>query len=182
MRVISGKYRGRKLECPLGDGIRPTTDRVKENIFNIIADRVPYSRFLDLFSGSGGIGIEALSRSAEEVVFVDRSTESISALRKNLNTLKVTENVRIIERNVEEAIRMLSMNEVFDIIYMDPPYHVGLYQETMKILSEVSILSDDGIIIVERFHEDPPNEGHWGFELYRTRKYGTIVLDFYRKA
>lgn len=180
MRVIGGNYRGRKLECPEGNDIRPTTDRVKENIFNILAPRMPYSKFLDLFSGSGGIGIEAISRSANEVVFVDGSTESINALKNNLQLLKLEEGFKILHNDVFDALDGFENTKKFDIIFMDPPYNKGVYQKVLEKISELHILEADGIIAVERHVEDLYENLPKNIELVKERKYGSIVLSFFQ--
>lgn len=180
MRVIGGNYRGRKLECPEGIDIRPTTDRVKENIFNILAPKIPYSSFLDLFSGSGGIGIEAISRSANDVVFVDGNSESIKALKHNLSLLKLEEGFRIVHNDVFEALDGFENTKKFDIIFMDAPYKQGIYQKVLEKISELHVVEEDGIIVVERHVEDLWETLPKNLELVKERKYGSIVLSFFQ--
>lgn len=180
MRVISGNYRGRKLECVPGLEIRPTTDRVKENLFNIISPRLPYCRFLDLFSGSGSIGIEAISRGAEEVFFVDSDSESIKILKKNLETLKIAEHIKIFHSDAMDALNGFAGNQTFDIIYLDPPYNKGIYQSALKKIGKINILSEDGIIAVERNEHDAADSLPEELELVKEKKYGSTVLSFYQ--
>ena len=181
MRVVGGNLGGRKLECPVGNDIRPTTDRVKENLFNILNTRITNSSFLDMFSGCGGIGIEAISRGADEVVFVEVASESILALKKNLENLKVTEGYRILHSDVFDALRRLAEEDVcFDIIYMDAPYNKGIYQKVLEEISVCEILSEGGIIVVERHFEDVCVTLPDNLELVREKKYGSTVISFYQ--
>ena len=120
MRVISGSARSLRLKTIEGNGTRPTTDRIKETLFNMINDRMYDCRFLDLFSGSGAIGIEALSRGAREAVFVENNKKAVSCIKENLKFTKLIDRAQIIERNAESAVAGLSGR--FDVIFMDPPY------------------------------------------------------------
>ncbi len=181
MRVIAGTHRGRKLISPEGDDIRPTTDRVKENIFNLLNLKIPFSTFLDLFTGSGAIGIEALSRGAEKVVFVDKDQKSIGYLKQNLEKLKINSNYVIYcEDSFSIIDRFASQKEKFDIIYLDPPYKTGMYQEIIKKIAETNILSEDGIIVSEHSAEDGFSDLPKTFMLLKEKKYGNIVVSIYK--
>ena len=182
MRVVGGNLGGRKLECPVGNDIRPTTDRIKENLFNILSTRIVNSNFLDMFSGCGGIGIEAISRGADEVVFVEVASESVLTLKKNLENLKITEGYRVLHSNVFDALRRLAEEDVcFDIIFMDAPYNKGLYQKVLEEISICEILSEGGIVVVERNFEDICETLPENIELLREKKYGSTILSFYQK-
>lgn len=182
LRVIAGKYRGRKLISPDGQEIRPTTDRVKENVFNLISLKLPGSNFLDLFAGSGGIGIEAISRGSEKTVFVDKSQISIACLKENLEKLKVNEGHIIYCEDSFNIISKLEVqNEKFDIIYLDPPYKTGIYQEAIKKIAEADILSEDGIVVSEHSVEDVFSELPESFILLKEKKYGSIVVSIYKR-
>ena len=126
MRVITGTARGRKLEQLIGDDVRPTTDRVKEAVFSIIQFNIEGRRFLDLFAGSGQMGIEALSRGAKEAVFVDNRKESVEIIKRNLKSTKLDENAKVIPMDSNSYLNVNS--EKFDFVFIDPPYETGLLQ------------------------------------------------------
>jgi len=179
MRVISGNARGHKLTTPEGLDTRPTTDRIKESLFNIIAPDIYDCEFLDLFSGSGSIGIEALSRGAKKAVFVDSARKALDTIEHNLNHTKLADKAEIIRTEVLAAIKMLgSKNAKFDIIFMDPPYMSGLYKPTLMAILAADILNKDGYIIAEHPGkvELPVAEG---FKLVRTKDYKTTVMSFW---
>ena len=179
MRVISGKARGLKLVAPEGLDTRPTTDRIKETLFNIIAPDIYECEFLDLFSGSGSIGIEALSRGAKKAVFVDNGKKALEAIEYNLNHTKLLENADIIRTEVLPAIKMLgSKNAKFDIIFMDPPYMEGLYKQTLVSILEANLLNKGGYVIAEHPAkvELPLVDG---FRIFRTKDYKTTVMSFW---
>ena len=150
MRVIAGKARRLNLKTTPGLDTRPTSDKVKETLFNILDPYLPGSSFLDLYSGSGAIGIEALSRGASVCVFVDNSKAAVSCIEENLVHTKLTEGSQVINKNVLGAISQLSLKKaVFDIVYLDPPYLKSLEKETLEALSDSRIINEDTIIIVE---------------------------------
>lgn len=148
MRVISGMARGKKLKSPKNNHIRPTADRVKESLFNILGRRVYRSRFLDLFSGSGAIGIEALSRGADLVIFADKDTH---LLRENLSLCSFDKNrYLMIESDRNTWIQKIKMKQiVFDIIFLDPPYGLSCVEDFCLDLSENALLSERGLLIIE---------------------------------
>lgn len=182
MRVISGSARGRKLKAPAGLTTRPTTDRIKESLFNIIAGDLYNCRFLDLFSGSGGMGIEALSRGAEAAVFVDSSRNSISVINENISAVRFEERSEVLSCDVSYAISALGRrNEKFDIIFMDPPYNKGFVSSTLTYIVNADILSDEGYVIAEQSQEDEiPNIQ--GLEVFRVKDYKITKMTFLRKA
>lgn len=178
MRVISGTARGHNLKAPEGMDTRPTTDRIKETLFNIIARDLLDCKFLDLFSGTGAIGIEALSRGAEEAVFVDFSLESKKIIDYNLEHTKLKEKAKVYSQKVSEVVEKLSRNgEKFDIIFMDPPYKKGLADETLKLIKEKEILAEDGYIIVE--HETVGElKIPEGFQIFKEKEYRKTTMTF----
>ena len=181
MRVVAGEFRGRKLECLDGIDIRPTLDRVKESLFNIIAIDVLEGDFLDLFSGSGAIGIEAISRGAKEVVFVDESIKSIKVLKNNLEKLKIDKNIEIFNDDCSMVVeKLFKEKRFFDIIFMDPPYSKGIVQALLKKININKILKEDGTIIVEHDIADILQQKEGDIALVRQKKYGSTMLSFYK--
>jgi 16S rRNA (guanine966-N2)-methyltransferase len=177
MRVTGGSERGRQLKVPSGSSVRPTSDKVKQALFNILGERVAGSVFLDLFAGAGGIGIEALSRGAERVMFVDMSRDSLGVVKQNIEELGF--------RNRAEAV--LSQAEVFlkkptgpyDIVFLDPPYAEEM-QPLLELLAGAGILKPDSIVIAEHFKKQPSPENAGCLILYRATRYGDTVLAFYK--
>lgn len=178
MRVIAGTARGHNLAAPEGLSTRPTTDRIKETLFNIIAFDLNGCRFLDLFSGSGAIGIEALSRGAEKAVFVDSSPVCAKIIEDNLKHTKLYPKGRIITDDVLSAIQRLSTEgERFDIIFMDPPYMEGLVEPALNAIVKSGIVDTDCKIIVERGSKTEPPVAE-GLKIYREKEYRTTVITF----
>lgn len=175
MRVISGKYRGLNLVEFEGDDIRPTADRVKESLFNIIASRVNGADVLDLFCGSGSLGIECLSRGARSVAFNDCSPRSLTVLSKNLAKLKGVDVYTITKSDYTAFLH--AAKRPFDIIFLDPPYRYDYGEDALKIISERGLLKKDGVVIYER---DMKFYGLLrGFEIIDERKYGRTYLTFF---
>jgi len=150
MRVVAGKARSLQLMTVPGMDVRPTTDRIKETLFNMLANEVPGSKFLDLFAGSGGIGIEALSRGAEHAVFVDKNRTAVQCIRKNLEHVKMSTDATVLQMDAVSAITQLEQRkESFDVIFMDPPYDCQLEKEVLLRLADSPLVSEDTLIIVE---------------------------------
>lgn len=180
MRVISGELRGRKLDKLEGMSIRPTSDRVKESLFNMFGVRVFDSSFLDLFAGTGGIGIEAYSRGAAQVVFIDFDAKSIQVLKGNLQKLNIIDKVEVYNTDYINAINKLSVDKRrFDIIFMDPPYLKDYEKNALILVSEKDLLSADGIIVVEHDISDKMPETAGKLSMTRQKKYGNTMLTFY---
>ncbi len=176
MRVITGTARGRRLIEPKDDAVRPTTDMVKEAVFSIVQFDVPGRRVLDLFAGTGQLGIEALSRGARECVFVDNSPASLALVRKNL------EICRMQGRTVRaDALKYLAGCGKFDLVFVDPPYRAGLYNDVLGSLFAFDILNDGGIIIVESMRGESMPEAVFPYEKRKTRHYGKISLTIYAR-
>lgn len=180
MRVISGELKGRKLEKLEGMDIRPTSDRVKESLFNMFGIRIFDSSFLDLFAGTGAIGIEAYSRGAARIVFVDADARSIQVLKGNLQKLNILDKTEIYNIDYMNAINKLSADgRSFDIIFMDPPYLRGYEKNALKEVSDKNLLSTDGIIVVEHDLLDDMPERAGRLAIRRQKKYGKTMLTFY---
>ena len=179
MRVITGKARGVVLKTPDGMATRPTTDRVKEALFNIIQFEIPTARVLDLFGGTGQLGIEALSREAKSAVFVDEREDACRLIRENLKRTKLAEFARVIRSDYMAYLR--SCKDKFDIVLLDPPYAEVFLENSLKMITEIDILQSGGIIVAER---PVGKELPWefpGFERSRDYKYGKTLITIYRK-
>lgn len=174
MRIIAGKYKGKKLKEFDGTNIRPTSDRARESLFNILQNKVPNSIFYDAFCGSGGVGIEALSRMAKEVVFTDIDKKSVDLTKSNL--LSVKENAQVYQ--ISCADYLAKTNKKFDIIFLDPPYASDSGVQALKIISERKLLEKDGIVVFE--HKFGDNHVIDGLLLTDNRKYGICEFSFYR--
>ena len=180
MRVISGKYRGIHLSGPEGSDTRPTSDRVKEALFNILMWDIAGSRFLDLFAGTGGIGIEALSRNAEEVVFVDFDRNAVKILKNNLEIIDENENFEILNNDAFRAIDILSsQGKIFDIIFLDPPYGMKDTFELIENIFDREIIANYGKIIVEHDKRKEMPENIRGLIRSKQKKYGNTMLTTY---
>ncbi|MGE5632917.1 MAG: 16S rRNA (guanine(966)-N(2))-methyltransferase RsmD [Caulobacteraceae bacterium] len=180
MRVIAGVYRGRRFDRIEGTDIRPTSDMVKESLFNILSSDIIESKFLDLFGGTGGVGIEALSRGASHVVFIDSSIKSIKVLRKNLENLNIIDNIEVYNTDYLTAIsKLYKNNKKFNIIFIDPPYSTGIAQKALLEISRNCILDEPGIIIIEHDAKDDMPETAGKLNKYRSKQYGNTKLSFY---
>ena len=173
MRIIAAKYRGRVLAGFKGKDIRPTADRVKESLFNILAPEIHGANLLDLFCGSGSVGLEALSRGADYVVFNDASRESLAVLQKNLDLLRVKAKVY----NMDFRALLESIDITFDIIFLDPPYKSDAGEQALEIIARRGLLNTGGVAVLE---SDRPFEGSaHGLVRYDERKYGITYLTFF---
>ena len=180
MRVITGKARGIQLKTPQGLTTRPTADRVKEALFSIIQYDVPGTRVLDLFGGTGPLGIEALSRGAKYAVFVDAGEDACALIRENLKRTKLEGEGQVIRSDYLDYLRRTK--EAFDIIFLDPPYAEVFLENSLKCITEIDILQSGGIIVAERpLGKELPWEFE-GFTRSKDYKYGKVLLTLYRKA
>jgi len=184
MRVITGKYRGRPLAGPKHAGLRPTAERVREALFNIIGTKIIEAAWLDLFAGTGAVGIEALSRGASSIVLVDENFLSVKLIKSNLKILNPDEPIRLLSMSAARAVSFLAKEKVqFDLIFLDPPFEADLLGETMALIAEKDLLRSDGWLIAEHDKRLPemksvvPN-----YQLIQTREYGDLALTFFGKA
>lgn len=178
MRVIAGELKGKKLFSIKGLSLRPTSDRVREAIFNILQARVKGKKVLDLFAGTGALGIEALSRGAKKVVFVENNRRILLALKRNIKECRLEEKAEVLPCEIKKGIKILkARGEVFDLIFMDPPYGRGLVKETLKELEGSTLIGPKTLIIVEHsLQEELPNSFSWRIE--DRRKYGLTCISF----
>ena len=175
MRVIAGKYKGRTLFSPKDQAIRPTTDRIKENVFNLLQGRVAGAAFLDLFGGSGAMTIEALSRGAAEAVTVDASRDSADLIKRNFQKVGVGREAQLIELPYDVAIKRLASRK-FDLIYLDPPYKAPFIEDIFERIAETDLLREGGVAVYEHATEItflPPE----GWERSDSRKYGSVTIE-----
>lgn len=175
MRVIAGKARRIPLVAPAGKDTRPTTDRIKETLFNIIQNDIPGSHFLDLFSGSGGIGIEALSRGAKQAVFVEFGREALSCIKANLTKTRLSDCAVVLPVEVTYGISKLEkMGQVFDIIYADPPYKKAFEPKILNLLSESGIVKSGTLVIMESSLDTKPDYiDENKYEIIKIKEYKT---------
>lgn len=182
MRVIAGTAKRLQLKTIEGMDTRPTTDRIKETLFNMISEYLADSCFLDLFSGSGAIGIEALSRGAAHASFVEQSKQAVSCIKHNLSYTKLSERAEVYEMDVIHALSCMEGKKFFDYIFMDPPYNQLLEKQVLEYLSQSKLLSDDGLIIVEAsIDTDFSYAKQLGFVLIKEKLYKTNKHVFFEK-
>lgn len=172
MRIISGKYRGKSLKTLEGLDTRPTTSRVKESIFNIIQFSVPNSDVLDLFSGSGQMGIETLSRGASSVDFIDQNSKAVKIIEQNLKICGVSQRVFCIDY----VSYLKSCDKKYDIIFLDPPYGTNIINNSLIFINDFKLLKECGIIVCETSVSDTINLNNTNFVALKTYKYGTINI------
>jgi 16S rRNA (guanine(966)-N(2))-methyltransferase RsmD len=183
MRVIAGKFRSRTLAAPRGLDTRPTSDRLRETLFNVIAPRMEGAAFLDLYAGSGANGIEALSRGAERVVFVEKAAPAIEAIRKNLKALEIRSGWQLETRSAATSLKRLAeQGQRFDVVFLDPPYKAAdEYALVLGLLGGAcsSLIADDAVVIAEH-HRKQALEDKYGFlQRYRLLEQGDAALSFY---
>ncbi len=184
MRVIAGTYRSRRLRSLPGQRTRPTTDRLRETLFNVVAGEVAGSVWLDLFAGTGAVGIEALSRGASRVCFVESSPAAVAVIRANLRALGIENGYELLEREIPTALRKLeAQGTACDFCFLDPPYgEPAAYQETLSALSSSRLLHDQSVVIAEHDKHFDPGESFGALRRSRVLKQGDAVLSFYRRT
>ena len=180
MRVISGKFKGRRLKGPQGTGLRPTGDRLKETLFNILGPGVVDSVVLDVFAGAGAIGIEALSRGAREIVFIDSGSEGPRLIRENLELCGVDRGYRIIEQDVFMALRALARRQFrADIVFFDPPYDWKPYRDLLDILFKKVLVTGSSRVVIEHYRKADLPETAEEYVRSRVVRQGDHWLSFY---
>lgn len=182
MRVIAGTARSLPLKTPEGLDTRPTTDRIKETLFNMLQADIPGAVFVDLFSGSGGIGIEALSRGARKAYFVDNSPKALSCIQQNLTFTKMEDRAIVLKQDAVSALNSIYEKEA-DIIFMDPPYNCGYEKNILAMLGEMHYVTDDTLIIVEAsLDTDFSYLKEMGFYMSKDKRYKTNRHAFIRRT
>jgi len=181
MRVIAGQARGRRLRTPKGRELRPTADRVKEALFNILPHDLSGRRVLDLFAGTGNLGLEALSRGAASAVLVDIARPATAVIEENVQALGYGASARVVTAPVFKAVRSLARGgERFDLILLDPPYERGLAGEALKEIAKEGVLADGGVVVAEHSVRDRLEKKYGALVLTDQRRYGDTALSFYR--
>lgn len=186
MRVIGGQYRSRPLRAVRGDDVRPTSDRLRETLFNVLtASRggaMDDTVWIDAFAGTGAVGIEAISRGARQVYFIESASAAARIIRENLRSLEVAEGYEIVERDAVQALRLLDAEAVrCDICFLDPPYKlVRAYEQTLGFLSQSQLLRPESIVIAEHDKHFDPGDRFGALTRHRVLEQGDAVLSFYR--
>jgi len=180
-RIIAGRAKGRRLQAPAGDQTRPTGARVRQTLFDILSPEIVGARFLDLCAGGGAVGLEALSRGASRVVFVDDSPPALAAIRANLTALAPAGEARVLRQDARVALpALVQAGERFDIVYLDPPYASPLYEELLALLGARGPLAPDGLVVAEHFHKRALQETMGQLQRTREVRVGDHRLSFYR--
>lgn len=181
MRIITGIAKGTPLIAPRGLAVRPTSDRVKESLFDMLGEKIKDSRVLDVFAGTGSLGIEALSRGAAQAVFVDNSPRSVHCVRENLMRARLTEQATVLQRDAWHALQQLAgASRRFDIIFCDPPYNKGLAAKALAAVDALDLLTPAGLLVVEHSQHEAMAEKTARLKKVRAVKYGETLLSVYR--
>jgi 16S rRNA (guanine(966)-N(2))-methyltransferase RsmD len=185
MRVVAGKYGGRRLYAPKGQRARPTTDRVKESLFAILRADIPRARVLDLFAGCGNLGIEALSRGAAHCTFVDAGPTCVRVIRDNLAALGIERGqVRVIRGDARQLLGELAeRGESFDVVFLDPPYDgPHLVEDALRVVAASRVLSEEGVAVVEHARRSPPADFYGPLRRVRVEDYGDTTVSLFRRV
>lgn len=183
MRIISGTMRGRNIKTPTGETTRPTADRVKESVFNIISKRLYNSVVLDMFSGSGNIGIEAISRGSSQCVFIEKDPSSYKILMENIESLGIKDKTMLFNGDSFLTLGLLNKKGMkFDLIFLDPPYFKNLIPKAVESINKYGLLNEGGIIISEYDSTESIDEKIGNLGIYRSEKYGRIKISFWKEV
>jgi 16S rRNA (guanine966-N2)-methyltransferase len=183
MRIIGGAAKGRRLLAPKGQAVRPTADRVKESLFNILPRDFSGMKVLDLFAGTGNLSLEALSRGADHALLVDASARSAAAIKENLRRLGFTAKSEVWVAPAARSLRLLARRrEVFDIIFLDPPYDQDLARRTLALIGQCHLLSAAGILVVEHSARETLKPEYESLRLHDQRRYGDTLLSFFEHS
>jgi 16S rRNA (guanine(966)-N(2))-methyltransferase RsmD len=183
VRIIAGAYRSRHLKATPPQGTRPTSDKLRETLFNILGESVRGCTFLDGCAGVGAIGIEAISRGAENVIFVDQSRKAVRMIRENLQSLKIDEGFKILELDLAKALDVCARDAlVFDVAFIDPPYdRSDIYDDTLRMFDTRQLLSSNGVLIFEHSKRSELPETNGSLRKVRSLVQGDSALSFYRR-
>ncbi len=180
MRIITGRYKGRRLEMPVGRDIRPTSEKVKEAIFSTIQTQIPEAVCVDLFTGTGNLGLEALSRGAEKCYFCDNSRESLRIAERNIDMCGARGLAEVIAAGYEKALSILAGYGVkAALFFLDPPYGKGFYEDCFRLIGEFGLLSEDGLILAEHDSRDVFPDVFSGFVKIKDKTFGHVAFTIY---
>lgn len=179
MRVIAGKFKGRRLYAPQGDKIRPTYDRVKETMFNSMQFEIPGAVVLDLFAGTGALGIEAASRGAASVVLVDQDEYAAALIRKNIERMNNPEEIEVVQNSFQNAVKMFQHSKKFDIVFIDPPYNNQLYVEALDTLIKMEVLQENALLVLEMNIDCDIEVDADLFKLWKAKDIGSTKICYY---
>jgi 16S rRNA (guanine(966)-N(2))-methyltransferase RsmD len=183
MRVIAGDLKSRVIKTPKGEKVRPTSDRVRESVFSVVGECVVDSCALDLFAGAGSLGIEAISRGASHVTFVESSPDVAKVLEYNTSQLKIEDRATVREGDVFKVLKGLSTRRArFGIVFMDPPYSKDLAHKGMEALSSSAVVADGGLVVVQHGKRDPLDEDYGELVLVRVLEFGETRVSIYRRG
>lgn len=180
MRIITGEYRGRKLETPIGYDVRPTTDKVKEAIFNLLQNDMYDAVCVDLFAGTGSLGLEALSRGARRCYFCDNARASLNLVKTNIKICGAGDKSIVLAGDYTKTLARIK--EQADIFFLDPPYASGVYEKCLELIEELDLLTEDGIIVAEHDKYDEMPEQVGNLVKVKERRYGKILVSIYQYA
>ena len=179
MRIITGRARGLQLNTPKNFDVRPTADRVKESVFNIIGSKIIGTQVLDLFAGTGNLGLESWSRGAEAITFIDEGKESLRLVQNNIAKCRADKDCTVIKGNAVNVIdRLYKQGKRFDFAFCDPPYNKGWIEKIISALVASPVLNQGGYLVVERAVHETIDKLPAAFELVRSEKYGETIVDF----
>jgi len=181
VRIIAGALKGQQLVTPRGHRTRPTADQVRIALMDTLMPSLPGARFLDLFAGAGGVGLEALSRGAARAVLVERDADAAAALRRNVAALRVAGQTLVLPMDTGRALnRLAAAGERFDLVFLDPPYGAGLVEDTLLRLGTGAVITLDAIVIAQHFTKQAPPERFGTLASFRARRFGETTLTFFR--
>ncbi|MGB2631032.1 MAG: 16S rRNA (guanine(966)-N(2))-methyltransferase RsmD [Candidatus Omnitrophota bacterium] len=182
MRIIGGEFRGRKIKHPGSGAVRPTKDRIRESVFNVIMGHVPGTKVLDLFAGSGAYGLEALSRGAEKAVFIEKRKDSSNAIRENIELLGLQGRTKVITYDVFKVLEGLKEDkERFDLVFADPPYSKDMAKKTLIKINHYDILIHSGLLIIEHNIQEQLPDLEGDVSILKRKTYGNISISIYSK-
>ncbi len=182
MRIIGGKYSGRKIRQPNSKSVRPTKDRVRQAVFNIIASSVPETRVLDIFAGSGAYGLESVSLGAKKVVFIEKDRSISATIRENIRLLGEEKSTQVVVKDMSKAIELLGRRgDKFDLIFCDPPYNVNMAKKTLILVNRYDILNHSGLMVIEHHRDEgiPSSEGN--VFICKQKTYGKTLISIFQK-
>ena len=181
MKIIAGALKGQRLVTPRGHRTRPTADQVRIALMDSLMPYLPEARFLDLFAGAGGVGLEAVSRGAGRAVFVESDPAAFEALRRNIAALRLARQTRTVRGDVGRMLGMLAAQaERFDVVFLDPPYGAGLVDATLARLGEGTLTAASAIVVAQHFTKQPPADTVGTLRAFRERRFGETTLTFFR--